>query len=865
MEVPPGRRDLLYEDITMSGVAPEDVLNVQAELRRQGQAHDVLYKAVIGVLEAHQLLRRELRQTDSLSYQSPDELQRIRAAVSQFRILPEAEQQKRLALRHGVAKLEVVAGDYAAAVGDFQAVGGWSSDDKPKAEAYANAFTAALEAADYVNALAAFKEAAQRDAERFCTFPIKDFELQRVGGADAFGPVFHCFHRSSASAVLVRPLRTDDLDRSADDYLVRAREYAARDFPATLKIRNAEYVRPEIKAKPYLVMDQFFGLPLDEHLEKYGPLPPKDFLTVVQMAAEGLQALHYRNLVHGAVRPGNFLLYKDEETGWKVRLANFGLVFKPTVLQALPRNATPQTLTVRSATIVRALEYAAPEQVGRLAGVYPGAYSDIYSFGKTCCYALFRTPNPPPQFWQSVPPPVAELLLHCLQEVPERRPPDFGAVLKRLAQIKTPGSPRTAGRPVVVPTVTAAVVPQPVYPAAVGPRAAPPTALTAAVPGPGLGAPPVPRPMPAADRRAPIWPWVVGGVGLLAVIGVVIVSLLIVLVFNKPTPPPQQRPAEADNRPPAVRPPVQQRPNTRPPAVAQESPDELHLLTGHQASVTSVAFSPNGQRILSGDADGAIYLWDVENRRIAQRYLGLRSTITSLAFAPDGQSALSGSLDRSVIVWAAEDGERKQKFTGHTDAVLAVAFAADGRRAFSFDRGGSLWAWDVKTGDQQYHVTPEGARLIAFSADGRWAVTAGPSHVMCLIDLDNGREENRWMSPPEIDFTCLAMSPDGRKAFSAGSDKTLREWDVRTGRTARSISGAGVGEIVSLAYSPSGQRLLHGDTNGDVRLRELDTGTELKRFTGHRFRVTSVAFSPDGRRAVSAGYDRTVRVWKLPF
>src|SRR5947209_19607818 len=119
----------------MSAVAPEDVLNVQAELQRQGRAHEILYRAVMQILEAHQLLRRELRQPDSLSFSGPEERQRIQAAVSQFHILPEDEQRRQPALRHAVGKLEVVAGDYAAAVRDFQAVAGAVGDAKPQAEA----------------------------------------------------------------------------------------------------------------------------------------------------------------------------------------------------------------------------------------------------------------------------------------------------------------------------------------------------------------------------------------------------------------------------------------------------------------------------------------------------------------------------------------------------------------------------------------------------------------------------------------------------------------------------------------------------------------------------------------------------------
>ena len=109
-----------------------------------------------------------------------------------------------------------------------------------------------------------------------------------------------------------------------------------------------------------------------------------------------------------------------------MKLIDFGLALRGATRRTARRKASLDRTLVGS-SIAGTLDYAAPEQMGKLKGVPVGPYSDVYGFGKTCCFALFGTPQPTYQHWQSIPRELADLLGRCLAEQPKGRPQDFAA------------------------------------------------------------------------------------------------------------------------------------------------------------------------------------------------------------------------------------------------------------------------------------------------------------------------------------------------------------------------------------------------------------------------------------------------------
>jgi WD40 repeat protein len=121
-------------------------------------------------------------------------------------------------------------------------------------------------------------------------------------------------------------------------------------------------------------------------------------------------------------------------------------------------------------------------------------------------------------------------------------------------------------------------------------------------------------------------------------------------------------------------------------------------LGGHTDSVESVAFSPDGTRIVSGSYDETIRIWDAQTgEEVVEPLKGHTGEIRSVAFSPDGTRVVSGSYDMTIRIWDAQTGQEvANPLKGHTDVVPSVAFSSDRTRIVA---GSALQIPDLMAGE----------------------------------------------------------------------------------------------------------------------------------------------------------------------
>jgi WD40 repeat protein len=302
-------------------------------------------------------------------------------------------------------------------------------------------------------------------------------------------------------------------------------------------------------------------------------------------------------------------------------------------------------------------------------------------------------------------------------------------------------------------------------------------------------------------------------------------------------------------------------------------------LAAHTSPVTSIAFNPDGTLLASGGEDNAVRLWEVGTNRLLGILRGHNGRVSSLAFSPDGELLVSGGFDNQVVLWDILSGSQQRIFEGHENFVRCVAFSPDGKRIASGSTDQTVRLWDAATGEQKAVLSGHTGEIqgVAFSPDGAWLVSASTDFTLRFWEVATGKESG--ILKDHLSFALsAAFSPDGTVLASTSGDHSLRAWNLEF--TPDGVVGTDhftpighPGWVLSVAFSPDGVdhrfgEHLHYQLLGDARrdppvfLRIRFSLSNLLR--GHIKRVTSVAFSPDGRLLASGSADGSVRLWGNP-
>ena len=281
----------------------------------------------------------------------------------------------------------------------------------------------------------------------------------------------------------------------------------------------------------------------------------------------------------------------------------------------------------------------------------------------------------------------------------------------------------------------------------------------------------------------------------------------------------------------------------------------LQLLQEHSQKATSVAFSPDGKRVVTTADDGTARILDLENDSSSRVLEGHSETVVSATFSPDGRRVLTASMDGARI-WEAYSGTLISSLS-HPGALLA-AYSAKGNRVItaSLDGTARVWSLDpIKTiavlqGHTGYVSSAQfnraGDRVITAGQDGTariWNAITGD--MVAVLNCGSG---NVWNA---------VFSPDGLRAVTAGN--IAKVWDLKTKQVIVELDVKS--SFTSVGFSPDGTRIITASPDRMARIWDAATGRLLLTLNGHTDEVWDAAFSSDGRRVITASNDRTARIW----
>jgi WD40 repeat protein/serine/threonine protein kinase/tetratricopeptide (TPR) repeat protein len=316
----------------------------------------------------------------------------------------------------------------------------------------------------------------------------------------------------------------------------------------------------------------------------------------------------------------------------------------------------------------------------------------------------------------------------------------------------------------------------------------------------------------------------------------------------------------------------------------------IFTLHGHTSAVTSVAFSPDGTRIVTGgggqgspfeakvwDARTGMYLFDLMG--LPPRVPGVNEPVVCVAFSADSKRIVTAGGDKTARVWDAMTGALQLELKDATRDLESAAFSPDGTQITTAGYAGVVRLWDARSGKVQLDWRTSSTSRLAFSQDGTRILTGGTDQAVRLWDAKTGKlllEAKGMMTH----FSSVALSPDGKRIVAGRDDGTARVIDAQTGVVLLELNAHprvsnqvfATAGVLGVAFSPDGTRIVTGGTtggsgtgggfySGEASVWDARTGAELLQLKGHAGMVMSVAFSPDGERIITGSLDGTAKVW----
>ncbi len=296
----------------------------------------------------------------------------------------------------------------------------------------------------------------------------------------------------------------------------------------------------------------------------------------------------------------------------------------------------------------------------------------------------------------------------------------------------------------------------------------------------------------------------------------------------------------------------------------------VHTLTGHAASVRSVAFSPDNQTIVTGSDDNTIKLWHLGSGTLIRTFTpqsGFRrrdaTWFTSVVISPDGQTLVSGSLDKSIKLWHMNSGNLIRNINGHSDSIYTIAISQNGQILVSGSRDNTIKVWDLFTSKLIRTLTGHSdlVHAVVLSPNGQTIVSGSRDNTIKVWNLLTGKLERTFTGHLDAVRT-VAINPDGNILASGSNDNTIHLWDIANGTMIGALEGHS-NWVTTVAISPDGNTLISGSRDNTINLWQLSTRELIGTLTGHSKSLCCVTVSPDGKTIASSSDDGIIKLWQL--
>lgn len=292
-------------------------------------------------------------------------------------------------------------------------------------------------------------------------------------------------------------------------------------------------------------------------------------------------------------------------------------------------------------------------------------------------------------------------------------------------------------------------------------------------------------------------------------------------------------------------------------------------LAVHEQRIVSIAWSPDGKRLLTASIDGTARLFAVDGSDKPTILNPNVGPLHQAVYSPDGTRIAVAAADAVARIWQV-DGTGPVELRGHIGELTSITFMPDGKSLLttSTDKTARISAVDGSGKTSVLRGHQGTVRYAAASPDGAFVVTTSDDRT-ARVHPATGIGAPVLLEGHDDAVVHASWSSDGRRIATTSLDKTVRNWPA-DGKSAPIVFSADGMAMMSAAFRKDGRYLLTRSAERTIAVWPSSGGMPL-RLEAHDGPVVAAAWSPDGKRALSAAgslpvgsaRDATVKVWRL--
>ncbi|MFO0809333.1 MAG: serine/threonine-protein kinase, partial [Gemmataceae bacterium] len=283
----------------------------------------------------------------------------------------------------------------------------------------------------------------------------------------------------------------------------------------------------------------------------------------------------------------------------------------------------------------------------------------------------------------------------------------------------------------------------------------------------------------------------------------------------------------------------------------------------HNGKLTDLAVDATGRLIVSASDDGIARLWDAAQMVAVGLPMKHASAINTVAFSPDGDRIATGCADGTTQVWNVRTGEPiLARSIRQRGSVNVVVFSPDGTRVAAASDDKTAQVFDATTGMTASPQFRHGSRVgtVVFSPDGRWIATGSDDNAARIWDASSAAAIGPILRNNGTPVTVM-FSPDGRSILTGSQDGLARLWRLLVPTSSGAQLTVTPSEGVRTLSSPDGKLMVAFGGESVARVRRASDREPVGPPLRHDSVVSSTAFSSDGKTIATGAGDGTVQLW----